>query len=450
MSQLQVLVAASGTGWDAQLVQRLETAPSRIAVARRCVDLADLLAAAGAGLGQAVLVPADLRRLDREALAVLQRGRVGVVGVLPGAEAAADRLRLTQLGVRHVVSVDAATDTLTAAILAAVADAEVAEKSPGSTTRGATDPATTGIEDAIRAGGGSRAGDADASAIDFIERGGERGRLIAVWGPCGAPGRTTLAVNIAMESALIGQSTMLIDADTYGASVAQALGLLDEAPGLAGAARLANSGQLDVISLARYARRITPQLHVLTGIVRPSRWTELRASALDAVWEQTRLVSAVTVVDCGFCLEEDESISFDSAAPRRNAATLSTLRAADAIVVVAAGDPIGLGRLVRGLDELAEVAPDTAAHVVVNRVRSSVAGADAEQQIAAALNRYAGRTPYGFVPYDPQALDAALLSGLTLAETTPRSPARQAIRELAGRMLGAAAAPSRRLARLRR
>ena len=57
-----------------------------------------------------------------------------------------------------------------------------------------------------------------------------------VWGPTGAPGRTTLAIGLAAELAGSGLPTVLVDADTYGASVAQCLGLLDESSGLATAA----------------------------------------------------------------------------------------------------------------------------------------------------------------------------------------------------------------------
>ena len=35
------------------------------------------------------------------------------------------------------------------------------------------------------------------------------------------------------------------------------------------------------------------------------------------------------MVDCGFCLEADEEISFDTVAPRRNGATLAMLADAD-------------------------------------------------------------------------------------------------------------------------
>ncbi|WP_216843910.1 AAA family ATPase [Phytoactinopolyspora alkaliphila] len=438
--RIQLLTAVSDADEDARLIGALESSPGRFVVARRCVDVADLLAAVGAGLGQAVLVTASLRRLDRDAVSRLHNAPVAVIGVVPSGDSAGERERLAALGIRTVVSLVAPPSELADAVTTAIAEAGGGPGPDALPVFGTAD--RDRIKDMMRAGGSLRLDDDQADTLRFIERGGQNGRLVAVWGPCGAPGRTTLAVNIAMEASLAGESTILADADTYGASVAQSLGLLDEAPGLAGVARVANNGQLDPISLARYARRITANLHVLTGIGRPARWTELRPSALSAVWEQTRSVAATTVVDCGFGVEEDELLSYDTEAPQRNGATRATLRSADLVVAVGSADPVGLGRLVRGLDDLTDVYGDASPpgiKVVVNRVRRSVAGPDPQRQITEALLRYASVEPFGFVPDDPAALDAALLQGQALAEIAPRSAARRAVAELTRRLLGAEA-----------
>jgi hypothetical protein len=73
--------------------------------------------------------------------------------------------------------------------------------------------------------------------------------------------------------------------------------------------------------------------------------------------DQARRVSTTTVVDCGFGLDVDEELSFDTSAPQRNAATLSVLAEADAVLAVGVADPVGLQRLVRGLQDLADVLP---------------------------------------------------------------------------------------------
>ena len=87
-----------------------------------------------------------------------------------------------------------------------------------------------------------------------------------------------------------------------------------------------------------------------------------------------RELADLVVVDCGFCLENDEELSYDTAAPRRNAATLTTLAVADHLVVVGAGEPLGLHRLVRGLQELGTVRAPADRTVVINRLRASAVG----------------------------------------------------------------------------
>lgn len=272
------------------------------------------------------------------------------------------------------------------------------------------------------------------------DRSGRPGRLVAVWGPTGAPGRTTVAVALAVELALAGHRTLIADADTYGPSIAQTLALLDESAGLAAAVRAANQGVLDLQRLAVLAPQAQPGLRVLTGIPRPARWPELRPSGLQVVWRVARSLASWTIVDCGFGLESDEEVSFDVAGPRRNGATLCTLAEADHVLVVGSADPIGLHRLVRGLQDLREVLPPgTSRRVVLTRVRESSVGSPAPRKVAEALARYAGVHDAVLVPDDRAACDAAMLAGRSLAEVAPQSPARRALAQLAAQLAAAAA-----------
>jgi Flp pilus assembly CpaE family ATPase len=270
------------------------------------------------------------------------------------------------------------------------------------------------------------------------------GRLVAVWGPTGAPGRTTVALGVASEIAALGRSALLVDGDVYGGVLAQVLGVLDEAPGLAAACRLANSGQLDLPQLAQLARAIAPSLRLLSGISRSDRWPELRPAALETVLGLARSLAAFTVVDCGFCLEQDEELSFDTAAPRRNGATLTVLAAADTVLAVGSADPVGLQRLVRGLAELKEAVPGLQPTVVVNRLRPSAVPGDAAGEIRSALQRYAGVDALTLVPLDLAGVDAAVVAGRTLHEAATSSPARLALAELAAGLAGAPRAQRRR------
>jgi MinD-like ATPase involved in chromosome partitioning or flagellar assembly len=277
-----------------------------------------------------------------------------------------------------------------------------------------------------------------------------RGRVVAVWGPTGAPGRTTVAVGIADEAARLGISTLLVDADVYGGVVAQMLGLLDESPGLAGAARQAGSGTLDTSALVRLAWAVRPGLRVLTGLARADRWPELRPRAVSAVLEEARSLVELTVVDCAFNVEDDEELSFDTAAPRRNGVTLAVLEDADTVICVSGADPVAMQRSIRALDALRDVLPTVEPVIVVNQVRRGPVPGDPEAEIAEAFERFAGRTVGHFLPADRRGTDAALASGRTLAEAAPGSSLRSALRVLAASVAGVAAPSPRRRTMRRR
>lgn len=379
-----VIVALRGAE-EAEVAAAIGRHPD-LAVARRCADLTEAVAAAQAGVG-GVLLLAALPGLDRAVIRRVAKAGVAIVGRPDGAAAAAS---LAALGVTRVLSPGLEPD----AVAQALADGETAPATPSST------------------GGGEEA---------------DEGVLVAVWGPTGAPGRTSVAVNVAAESARRGVDTVLADADTYGGAIAPALGISDEAPGIAALARAALRGELTDASLSRHAVPAGAGLRVLTGIPRPDRWPELPAAALEPLWALLRSRAALTVVDCGF------SVETGAGAEARNAATLSALEAADAVVVVGSAEPIGVQRLVQAVSDLGALAAVAAAPrlVVVNRVRASVAGSRAEEAVADALARYANVPEIWPVAFDARAFDAAARAGAPLADVALRSPARRAIQALA-------------------
>ena len=225
--------------------------------------------------------------------------------------------------------------------------------------------------------------------------------------------------------------------------MAQTLGLLDEAPGVAAACRAADQGLLDLPALARIAPAVVPGLRVLTGLPKAERWPEVRAAALERVLELSRSLVQVVVVDCGFCLEDDEELSYDTVAPRRNEATLTSLAASDLVVAVGGADPVALQRFVRGLQELGTV-PSGEPVPVVNRVRSGAVGSRPQSRIADSLLRFAGLASVRFVPDDAAAVDAALLAGRSIVEHAPDSPVRHAVADLATGLLPWTVAPTER------
>ncbi|AXG13965.1 AAA family ATPase [Intrasporangium calvum] len=459
--------------WESVVATTLESAAG-VVVTRRCADVSELLAVAEAGLGECAVVSADLRGLDLTTVRRLSRAGLSVVGLCPPGDEGAER-RLRQLDVPIVLSVDAGPESFGTALACpgphragappsgspsgghgsehqvVIPDhipedllgprAEVPSLPVGDRTAPQSPSHSRGIEAAregeLEVGWQPRGSETVSGSVGgpaLPEPGdgsaGGRSTVIAVWGPTGAPGRTTVAVNVAVELAARGQEVLLVDADTYGGSIAQALGLLDEAPGLATACRAADQGTLDLPALARLAPVVTPRLRVLTGLPKAERWPELRAAALERVLDLARELAAVVVIDCGFCLEDDEELSYDTTAPRRNEATLMALAHADSLLAVGGADPVALQRFVRALQELGSV-PSPTPIPIVNRVRSSAVGSRPEERIAESLLRFAGLEGVSFVPDDAQTVDAALLAGRSVVEHAPDSRLRASFAELA-------------------
>ena len=407
---------------EADFVRVLEDAPDVVLV-RRCADLAELLSAGAAGVARVAVVSPDLRGLDRDAVRHLAGHGVRVAGLVPLGDEEGER-RLRQLGVATVLGPGDDAAAVSAALTALA----------GSTTSAIHPVGESGGTDGWH---GIRPDEPDTGPGSAAPT-----PVTVVWGPTGAPGRTTLAVTLAACLARAGVRILLVDLDTWGASVAQVLGLVDEAPGAVAAARASEQGTLDVPGLARLAPEVVPGLRVLTGLPSADRWPELRAGAVEDVLRLARGVVEHVVVDVGFALEDDEELSYDTAAPRRNATTLTALEAADHLLVVGSADPVGLQRLVRGVQDLA-VVPSPTPTVVLNKVRASVAGPRPERSIAEVLGRFAGMDRVHFLPWAPDDCDAALLGGRALTEVAPQGALTLAVADLAAHLDTRAAGPAR-------
>ncbi|MDQ2797991.1 MAG: chromosome partitioning protein [Actinomycetota bacterium] len=434
--KLQVLSVADGALWEERLVTTLARGTPAVEIVRRCVDIVDLLAVAASGQGRAALVSSAVRRFDADAVDRLLAAAVIPIGVVPrGDTGAEDRMRA--LGVVHLVPDDADAAVVASVVVEAVrtggADPSTQALTPSQRPmRSFADPSTSM---AIPPGAG------DPVPLDEPSR---RGTVVAIWGPTGAPGRTTVAVTLADELSRLGAAGLLVDADVYGGTVAAVLGLLDESPGLAAACRQASGQRIDAGALAALCWQLGPHLRVLTGLPLASRWPELRPAAIGSVLSAARALADFTIIDCGFCLETDEELSFDTLAPRRNGATLAVLDDADLILVVGGADPVGMQRLVRGLAELRDVEIAAPVWVVLNRVRPGAVPGNTEIELRSALERFAGRAPTALLPVDVRSVDAALATGRLLSESSPASPLRHAIVELAAKLAGVPVPTTRR------
>ncbi len=355
---MDVVLAAGGAPWEAAAIGEIE-ASDGLRLVRRCVDVADLLALADSELAGAALVHIELSGLDADAVHRLERAGVCVAAV------EADEERCRGLGIARRLALGA-LDVL---------------------TRDPITPSDDGTRD--------------------------RGSVLAVWGPAGSPGRSTVALGIAAASAAKGIDTVLVDGDTYGGSLAQMLAVLDDVSGLMAACRAANNGHPGQVE--DHLLTIDPHLRLLTGLPRADMWPQIRPGALELILRQLRATAELVVVDCGFAIEQAHGPM------SRNQATLQVLELADQVLALGKADPVGLARLVRGLHDLAHVrrgaSPPT---VVINMMRPSLGWK--ERDVDSTLRRLTGLSSASFLPFDQASLDQALMSGRTPRSTSPSSP----------------------------
>ncbi len=273
---------------------------------------------------------------------------------------------------------------------------------------------------------------------------GAAGRILTFWSGAGSPGRSTLAVNCASIAASQGQRVCLVDADTYAPCHSALLGMLEDYSGLAQLCHQLERSELTSQVLAEAVSRVHilgQPLDVLTGITRAERWPELRTKSLVKLFAFLKNHYDLVLVDTAANIEEDEELSFDGFAPRRNGATLTCLEEADRVIMVGSADVLGIPRLLKAYEELAQCSESKgiSVHKIaiwINKVRKQAAGANPHKSIQQAWQRFGPACPIsGFVPYDQQTLDRSWLSGKTLIESAAKSELTQSMQALLAQTL---------------
>ena len=372
---------AGAAAWEARALEVLEAA-SGMVVLKRCVDVDDLMGSATTGQLDVCVVAAEVLGLDVQAVAHLRRHGVQVVGVVGGGHPDLARERLGQVGVRAVTD-PASLDQLPALLRALT---------------GPVEPAGQAHASGPHSGSVDSPGPEGSGAAPVAP--GPGGQVLAVWGPVGAPGRTTVAAGLAGLLAARGRAVVVVDADPN-AALAQHLGVLDQVSGLLSAARLQVAGTLPG-RVQSVCRALGPRLGVLTGLPRPDRRDEVLAGTLPEVLGAIAAFADV-VVDLGSDLHQE-------AVPGAPGAwTPEVLEAADSVLVVGAADPVGLTRLAHALMELREATGGVEARVVVNRTRPTLGWS--EREMAEVVGRLVPVHSLHFLPDDQTASDRALVAG---------------------------------------
>ena len=223
-------------------------------------------------------------------------------------------------------------------------------------------------------------------------------QVIAVTSPHGSTGKTTVAINIALELAAEKFRVLIIDADLDGPSVANYFCLSELPAGLVGAIRIASQNRFDQAQLERLSVQVPKSsITVLPGVI-SEQYLELTKDSLAAILETAKASFDFVVVDLGSLKPSQE---FDL--------TSEIVRVSDQVVVVALADPIGIFRLLRleqGLLGLTENPK-----LVINRLRNSVI-AQAKTEIKTTLAGLGAIEAAAFLPDDPASVDQATRLGM--------------------------------------
>lgn len=310
-------------------------------VVRRCSGLADLLAVAATHHGALIVVDVHLPHLELSSVERMRRRGHEVVGVAAANDAQAIE-RATTWGIAPVLALGEPARVWTEALLA---------------PRKPYAPSVVGVP-------GAQA----AELLDVLwPVRAPTGRVIAVWGPRGAPGRSRLALELASRFSAGAFSTILLDADPRGGAQSILLGVQEDVPGFPAAARQAERGKLDVSALEAHLARLPAGTRVLTGRRDGRRAGEISRAALQAIVAACRKSADLTVVDCGSDVEESPDLLEEYST--HTAPTVAALEAADLVLVVGLPDPLGLARLHDGMQTMAGLRLPRRQLLVLNRDR---------------------------------------------------------------------------------
>ena len=239
--------------------------------------------------------------------------------------------------------------------------------------------------------------------------------VIAITSPYGSTGKTTLAINIALELAAERARVLLIDGDIQGPAVANHFLLTEQPSGLQAALRIAGQQRFDLEQLERLSFQFQKStLRIMPGSQNfPSQ--ELDQAAVAHLLDTARSNYDFTVLDLS-CLGERSD--------DQGQLTSAMIALADRTILVCLADPIGIFRLlsIENILEGFSSPPD----LVMNRVRNSVI-ASARREIAITLQRLSHLEPKAYLPDDPQHIDQAVRTGVPATSLSRTGTFRQAL-----------------------
>ncbi len=234
------------------------------------------------------IVLMDINMPDMDGIAATERLAAEVptaAVVMMSVQGEADYLRRSMLaGAREFLVKPFSSDELTTSIR------QVYTREREKASRIVVQPAPASSE-ASRAVTPHREGDEDGE-------GGEPGRVIAVFGPKGGVGRTTLATNLAVAAATeLGQRTCLVDASFQFGDIGVLLNLNPKNKSIADLIPELDAGG-EVESLDTFLINHSAGIHVLLAPPSPEMAELITPAGTKRMLEALRLTHDLVIVDC--------------------------------------------------------------------------------------------------------------------------------------------------------
>ena len=340
---------------------------SQIKIRRRCVDSVDLMSAIHLGLANKVVISAGFENLNSTTISGAKKLGCDVYGIY--LENDIDSLeKLVGVGVNSNFAIDE-TDvekSLKGLINLLLNVSEI-------------DKFSNELEDLSQVPG-----------------------LICVWGTNGSPGRSSVAINLSFSLASKNFPTLLVDLDAIVPSLAPALGLVSEVPGVSSLVHDALKGRLSQESIEKNVIEVNPGLHVLTGISNPKRWPELRTEGLIQVLKLCSQMYANIICDLSAVLPESTDSSLnDVDIFRRFDHIPKVLEISSRNIFVLSATPLSLIRASEALEALHEINKSEPL-IILNKVNEINLGQRYESTVEAILGRWVNSGSIYRIPDRPE------------------------------------------------
>lgn len=345
----EILLAITDSDWELALGRAI-TANQSIKIGRRCVDLTEVLTMLEVQDFKLAIISSEINNLDYETVVAIEQKNCLIVGAFPeGNFVLADQL--SELGIENIIGFSQNNPASFINNLVFILNQKI----------GLLDTPTS------------------SKTIPG---------LISVWGTAGAPGRTALAIDIASALHQANQASLLIDADVLNPSIASSLGLSEDISGISAAIHLAQAGKLTKENLLDCLRSSKNGVNVLTGILNPDRWIEIRPNGLIKMLEFVSTLFNHQIIDLNSTLPDQREANFpefDSSLRFSHVKTVLDL--SEKIVFAVKATPLGVIRTAEVLqnDNLFD---NNKLMIVVNQINDYSFGKNKTELISNVLHRF--------------------------------------------------------------